>query len=513
MTDLGIRFAVVNNGKIYDAASLRASIFETFEILMRGHAAHEYVEKLAGRVKDSYADRLKQARIDNTPVTTVGPAWLRPIPYAPWWEPVPERMRLIREIFDLTIAGHAPWGIARMFNDRGEISFGGRKWERTAIVKIVRNRAIEGDYVVGEGKNQKPTGEVLVGYYGKPVIPLDVVAQARAMLDRRRRGKGRNSGAINNLFGQMIRCGECDGRMMLVGYQSRYLVCYEAMRGGGCNHRSSYRYRPFEAAALDAVLHFALDETFFRQAKKASNLGLEIEEVEKAIRDKTAEAGRMVDLLARIDSPTTEAKLVEAEAYITALKAQLAGQRAQLAAAHGVASAEAHLGRVGSVREALHDPDDEIRLPARLRVCEALQAVTHSIKCEGVDGVRRFELVLMGGAYAVRFDNEGRKLAEVHGDLRAIIGERNGAARDLVRRVNGGKAVEPHEPLSGEGPYTFFPHGRDRPLQRRIRRHPRYSIRLRGQAGHRPARQAARDRPRSRSAAGARQAGDHLPAR
>lgn len=217
MTDLGIRFAVVNNGKIYDAASLRASIFETFEILMRGNAAHEYVEKLAGRVKDSYADRLKQARIDNTPVTTVGPAWLRPIPYAPWWEPVPERMRLIREIFDLTIAGHAPWGIARMFNDRGEISFGGRKWERTAIVKIVRNRAIEGDYVVGEGKNQKPTGEVLVGYYGKPVIPLDVVAQARAMLDRRRRGKGRNSGAINNLFGQLIRCGECNGRMMLVG--------------------------------------------------------------------------------------------------------------------------------------------------------------------------------------------------------------------------------------------------------------------------------------------------------
>lgn len=67
----------------------------------------------------------------------------------------------------------------------------------------------------------------------------------------------------------------------------------------------------------------------------------------------------------------------------------------------------------------------------------------------------------MGGAYAVRFDNEGNKLAEVHGDLQAIVGERNGAARDLVRRVNGRKAVEPHEPLSGEGPYTFFPHGRE----------------------------------------------------
>src|SRR5947208_2161802 len=105
------------------------------------------------------------------------------------------------------------------------------------------------------------------------------------MLDRRRHGSGRNSGTINNLFGQKIRCGECGGRMMQMGYQSRYLTCYEANRGSGCQNKTTYKYRPFEAAALDHILHLALDETFFRQAEKSNHIGLEIASVEKALRD------------------------------------------------------------------------------------------------------------------------------------------------------------------------------------------------------------------------------------
>jgi hypothetical protein len=436
--DRGIMLATVAGDKVYDAKNLDDNIAAIMEVLLLAEGAYRYVQNLQTRVKGSYEARLRQARIDNTAIHGIGPAWLRAVGKRPniVWEPIPERVKIVREIFDLTIAGRAPWAIARAFNERGEPSFTGIKWERTSIAKILRNRAVEGDYVVGEGKNQRPTGEVLVGYYPS-IVPLDAIAQARAMLDRRRRGPGRNSGAINNLFGQRMRCGSCGGRMMQVGYQSRYLTCYEAGRSNGCDHRASYKYRPFETAALDAVLHFAIDEKFFRQAEKSNSIGLEIAEAEKAIRDKQAEAGRLVSLLTRIESPTTEAALVDAERQVGALKARLTDLNAKLAQAQGEATAEAHLRRIHGVREALDHPDEDVRLPARLRVSEALQAAIHYVECETINGQKRFELALMAGVYAARFDNEGNMLGVVRGDFDTALKETHGAAQEVVRRLRG----------------------------------------------------------------------------
>jgi DNA invertase Pin-like site-specific DNA recombinase len=443
--DTGVKIATVRGGRVYDADNLTENLMNIFEVLMKAQAAWEYVERLAYRVKRSYDERLKQARIDNTAIGTVGPAWLKAVGKRPnvKWETIPERVKIVREIFDMAVAGKAPWAIAKEFNDRGELSFTGIKWERTSIVKILRNRAIDGDYVIGEGKNQKPTGEVLLGYYktGEPIVPLDVVAEARAMLDRRsiRKGKGRNSGKITNLFGQKLRCGECGGRMMTTGEQSRYLTCYEAQRSSSCSNKRTYRYRPFEGAALDSILHLALDETFFRQAQKSNHIGVEIAGVEKAIRDRTAETVRLWDILKRIESPTGQKTLEETEIQIRGLKSKLVGLNAERAMAQGAASAEAHLARIHRIRDALSHPDDEVRLPARLRVSEAVQSVLQTIRCEIFEGEKRFELILNGGIYAARFDNDGHIVAEVRGSVEVLMAESGGGAKALARRVHGGE--------------------------------------------------------------------------
>jgi DNA invertase Pin-like site-specific DNA recombinase len=409
--DKGIKLATVAGEKVYDAVNLDDNIASIMEVLLLAEGAYRYVQNLQTRVKGSYEARLKQARIDNTAIGGIGPAWLEKVGERPniQWVPIPERVKLIREMFDLTCAGQAPWAIARLLNARGERSFTGIEWERTSVVKILRNRAIEGDYVVGEGKTQVPTGEVLFGYYGEPIVPLDVIKQAREMLDGRRRGSGRNSGAVNNLFGQKIRCGECGGRMMQVGYQSRYLVCYEANRSNGCSHKTSYKYRPFEAAALDEILHLALDERFFRHAKKSNALGLDIAATEKAICDRQDEVQRLTDTLTRIASPTVEAKIAKLEAAIAELKGTLGKLNDELTLAQGAASAEAHLERVFAVREALSHPQDDVRLPARLRVSAALRDIIDGIACahHRVDGEKVFTMTALGGAHAVVLDNEG----------------------------------------------------------------------------------------------------------
>jgi DNA invertase Pin-like site-specific DNA recombinase len=338
--DRGFKIATVKGDKIYDARSLEDNIMDILDVLYQGKAANDYVETLSVRSKASYRERLKAARIDNTAIHGIGPAWLKPIGKRPdiVWEPIPERVRLIHDIFEMTVAGKAPWTIAREFNERPDCpSFTGKLWERTAIVKIIRNPAIDGDRVIGEGKNSIPTGEVLRGYYGSPIVPLDVVAQARDMLNRRRRGSGRNSGAVNNLFGQKIRCGDCHGRMMQMGYQSRYLTCYEAIRGSGCTNRTTYKYRPFEAAILDSILHLALDEKFFRQAEKSNHIGLEIAECEKAIHDQQAYATRLVAMLKGQDSPTILTTILMTDREIAKLKVDLDALKTKHANAKGTA--------------------------------------------------------------------------------------------------------------------------------------------------------------------------------
>ncbi len=224
--------------------------------------------------------------------------------------------------------------------------------------------------------------------------------------------------------------------MRLTGYQSRYLTCYEANRANGCSHRTTYHYRPFEGAALDTILHFALDERFFRQGAKSNDLTREIAELEKAIRDKRAEADRAYSMWDRTASPAAERRLLECEAEGKRLGDKLATLNSKLEQAKGAASAEAHLKRVHGVREALAHKNEEVRFPARLRVSEALQSVIHYVRCETEDGAKRIELALLGGAYAVRFDAAGQKLAEVHGDLATVTAEIGEKAQDLVRRLS-----------------------------------------------------------------------------
>lgn len=425
--DRGWKIASVKGDKVYDARGLEDNIMDILDVLYQGKAANDYVETLSVRSKGSYRDRLKAARIDNTAVHSVGPAWLKAVGKRPniVWEPISERVKVVHEIFDMTIAGKPPWAIAREFNERPDCpSFTGKLWERTAIVKIIRNPAIEGDRVIGEGKNSIPTGEVLRGYYGEPILPLDKVAQARDMLNRRRRGSGRNSGAVNNLFGQKIRCGACNGRMMLMGYQSRYLTCYEASRGSGCINKTTYKYRPFEAAALNAVLHLALDETFFRQAEKSNHIGLEIAGVQKAIRDKKAYARMLAEKLGDRESPTIFETILMTDDEIAKLTAKLNALEAHHAVAKGVADAEAHLRRVVGVREALSDPDEGVRLPARLRVSEALQSVVETVEC-GLSGwgEKRLILHLVGGVHRIAFDRDGETLWEIHPNTGATADE------------------------------------------------------------------------------------------
>lgn len=409
--DAGISIASANGGGVYNAANLDENLLALMEILLKAQAAWEYAERLSRRSKASYEKRKREARENNTAIHTIGPAWLKAVGKRPniVWEPIPERVKIVREMFDLTVAGVPPWTIARTFNERGMPSFSGGKWERTYIVKALRSPAIEGDFVVGEGKNSKPTGEVYRGYYGEPIVPLDVVAKARVTLDSRRRGSGRNSGEVRNLFGQKVRCGCCGGRMMMVGYQSRYLTCYEAARGNGCDHRTSYKYRPFEKAALDEVLHLALDERFFRQAQKSNHLTLEIAEVDKAIKAAMAKAESAYDMWDRSKSQIAERRFHEAEALVTELQAKLANLNDELTQAQGAATAEAHLERVFAVRDALNHSQDDVRLPARLRVSEALQGLIDWIACarHRVDGEKVITMVALGGAHSMVFDNEG----------------------------------------------------------------------------------------------------------
>jgi hypothetical protein len=91
------------------------------------------------------------------------------------------------------------------------------------------------------------------------------------------------------------------------------------------------------------------------------------------------------------------------------LRATHEALNAKHALAKGAADAEAHLQRVHGVREALGHPDEDVRLPARLRVSEALQGLTEWVACavHPLDGQKVTTIAMVGGSHTMVLNNDG----------------------------------------------------------------------------------------------------------
>lgn len=437
----GLTVATVDGGRIFNDASLRADLMGTFEILMRAQLAHQESQQKSERVLSAIGAKIEQARAGGRKITSKAPGWLTLNADRMGFTIDPQRAAIVIDIYEMAAAGQGARWIAKVLNERGVPAWGApkadgtpRTWEISSVRLILAQPSVEGDYVPGfsntsDAKRTKFEGRIS-GYYPR-IVDADLVARARAQVDGRKTGArrtggtgGRHTAGVANLFAGLIRCGACGQRMHLRSngekLPKRYLQCHHAARSRGCGQREMFAYDPLEAAALDQILHLALDDRNFARVDETGPLAVALADVEKQIADRKERAQRLARVLAQVDDdPAVVEEMIENRKALKGLEGRREEVSKALDTARGAVSPEEHLGRVRELRSALKDPDAATRQVARLKVQTAMKGLGLRLICRLVEGERRETIVVLPSGFSCTVGHGGEVIAPV--DLPAIM--------------------------------------------------------------------------------------------
>lgn len=430
----GLTIITVNDRLEINQAELERNQFGIMMIVVNSYRAYSESKFKSERVGDAWRiKRDKLARGEDIKKSAQCPAWLELDRATNEFVEIPERVALVRRIFDLTDAGVGKERIAAMLNDEGIATWGrgkraGVKWHASYIQKVTQSPTVLGEYQpCRKGRadaTRVPVGEPIANYYPQIIDPV-----LFARVNRRKRPTQGRKGEIVNLFSGLVRCAVCGGGGVYINKASAgaakrdrngqptykvandesYLVCANRKQSTACTNRHHIRYRKLRDAVLDAVLHRALDDSFFSQPE-------DVGKIESAIATKRRErdamrqrAERFLDAMGDEDDPDLKVRWQEARNAARAIDAVIGQLEEQLIDARGAVSPAEHLSRVSNVRIAIDDEDPATRAAARSRVMEALAQVITSVSLQGDRTVR---VILLGGAHAIEFDDQGNVLRE-----------------------------------------------------------------------------------------------------
>lgn len=404
LCDLGLKIATVDGEKVYDADSLRGpeALMNVLTILIKAQVAHEHSQRKSVLNYDNWQRRFERAKAGEI-ISRRTPAWLSVSDEGKW---VIDKLKkdTVNTIYRWSAEGQGNRMIAANLNEKKVHSFGGRgvKWTDKYVSILLHNPAVEGDYLPG-ASNGTNNGERYVGYFPR-IVPPALVAQARAASESRKGTGGRYRRLSTNLFPQAIKCSHCGGPMALRPRQADrlsptsilrkgLLQCRNANQKRGCDQRQMFAYQPFEDAALNEVLHLALDNRFFVKANETIGLVNEVAQLEKELADAKRDQASAINLA--IKNPEVPAYQAEAQrlqrSFVT-LNDALEDARKRLNVARGAVDAAEHQRRVFEVRDLLDVDDEETRIEARRKVAEAIKAMGVSVLCGARNGEREVTL-------------------------------------------------------------------------------------------------------------------------
>ena len=253
----GINLVTLVDGRVYPAGTNDlGDLILSLVIMSR---AHEESQTKSRRISAAWKNKRTKATAQE-PMTKWCPAWLRLATDRSGYEPIPERVAIVKQIFSDTVAGIGMYTIARRLNETGTPTFDSPNgWHQSYIAKILSNPSVFGEFqphIRREGKRVRE-GEALKGYF--PVV-IDEALFYRAQLaksQRRVSGAGRKGIAFSNLFSGLAKCAYCQSPILFENKGTgpkggTYLICDGAKRRLGCPSLR-WRYRDFESSFLAFV--------------------------------------------------------------------------------------------------------------------------------------------------------------------------------------------------------------------------------------------------------------------
>ncbi|PWG03365.1 recombinase family protein [Sphingosinicella humi] len=257
--EAGISIVTLNDGREYSPESLDDPIDLLVSIMVFMRANEESVTK-ARRLKQAWEN--KRANLAERPLTSRVPAWITLDRQSNVLRLIPERAKLVRRIFELTIEGLGQHKIAETFNREGLAPWGrGKHWHRSYIAKILSNPAVIGTFqpqtleYEDNRKVRKPL-EPVQGYF-PAAVPEALWKEVQALqASQRAPTRGRHArSAISNILAGLATCPTCGGTATRVNKGKRSVpsfVCARAKAGAGCSYKS-VRYEWVEQAIIERL--------------------------------------------------------------------------------------------------------------------------------------------------------------------------------------------------------------------------------------------------------------------
>ncbi len=414
LTNLGVRIAVADLGIIYNKTpDIATHIIGTVVADQSNLESAKKADRIlsAKRAQWGQAEERKGGWIN---LASRPPLWLKRNLTLDGWTIDEERKAVVNDIFQWSADGLGSQGITRRLNEANISPWDvwrkhELKWGLSAVNQLLRNPAVEGDYV---GRTGAHKGRVIRGFYPR-IVDADLVARSRQAMSERQKAKDKPArSGVTGLFSGLITCATCGHPAYLTTHQKgrtyRYVRCEGARESRGCDNSGYYSYSAFEDAALDLCVDLALDDRYFESSGDLKKLRIAKAEAERAINDKTQARARLIKIIEDGDDQVID-RVHQLKREISGLTEKVADLDKSIQVASGKVGDLEHLRRVSDIRDAAKSPDPNEREQARAKLQRAISAITNSVMVGTIaTGEKVFTMVLMGGILAVRFDTRGK---------------------------------------------------------------------------------------------------------
>ena len=248
----GITIVTLTDNMEYNQDNINDNIGNLMISLTILSRAHEESKTKSLRLKSAWENKRKN--IGKIKLTGRCPEWLSLSEDKKKFTKIKGREKIIESIYKMKLDGNGSDKIAQRLNEKNVSWIPKNGWRKSYINKILRTRAVIGEYQVHKMVDGKRAliSDPIPDYFPKVVHEDLFYAVQERIKSNRENSFGGRTGKVRNVFSSLLKCGYCGKPMYLInkGNGDSYLICDHARRGVGCI-KHLIRYDEFEKLALE----------------------------------------------------------------------------------------------------------------------------------------------------------------------------------------------------------------------------------------------------------------------
>lgn len=415
----GINLVTLADNRVYRAG--KTDLGDLIMSLVIMSRAHEESQTKSMRLSAAWKSK-RAAAATLKPMTKWCPAWLQLADDRSGYECIPDRIEIVRQIFNDSADGIGVYKIAHRLNQSSTPTFNDSDgWHQSYVAKILANRAVIGEFQPAVRRDGKRTieGEPIEDYF-PAIIDKELFYRAhQAKSQRQRNGAGRKGKGFSNLFSGLATCAYCGTSMTYDNKGSgpkgnQYLVCTNSKRRLGCQGKR-WKYADFEVSFLAFVteIDFASIVDTDERSTAQSQLSQKLSSLEGELASVIVLMDKAFALLETGAPPDfVSSKLQEMQLRKETLAASIAASRATLeemqSRQHRAAESR---DEIKSLVSRLRDANDPDLFDLRAKIASHLKAMIETLTVAPQGS--RPRLTRIAAETLIKFGKDGADVAHL----------------------------------------------------------------------------------------------------